>query len=530
VAQLAAVLGRQFSYELISAVTTTPKQQLDEALAQLVSAELIFRHGTPPNAEYTFKHALVQDAAYGTLLRSRRQQLHARVAETLERQFSDIVVADPALLAQHCAEAAMAEKAVVYRLKAGQQAMARSAMTEAVAQLQKGLDLLAAIPDEAQRRPQEFDLQIALGWALAATKGYAGGTVTRARALAEQMGRPEGVVPLIGNQFAFHFARSEHKLALSLAEEIEKIGEARNDVALQLRGRSLKGSVCLSLGEFRSARALLEQCHGLADPAHRGLGGGWPIDLYAEMLANLAITLTCLGYLDQGRLRLNEALSEATRLGHAPTAAEVLTLTIMVELITSPLNAQRHAEELMALATEHGFPLFLGWAIVFRGWSLTALGQAQEGLTLLAQGLAAIRATGAVVSTPGVLMGLAWTCAKVGRIVEAMNCLAEAAQHIETTEERVVEAELHRLRGELLTAIGDKAAANHSYQQAIAVAQRQRAKAWELRAATSLARLWRDQGKRTEARDLLAPIYGWFTEGFDTPVLQDAKALLDQLT
>jgi predicted ATPase len=196
---------------------------------------------------------------------------------------------------------------------------------------------------------------------------------------------------------------------------------------------------------------------------------------------------------------------------------------------TRTAETQRHAEELLALSTEHGFPLFLGWAIALHGWNLVTLGQAREGLTLLTRGLTAVRATGAVASTPLLFIWLAQACAMLGQPVEGLNHLAEAAQIVETTDERDVEAELHRLRGNLLNAASDPSAAEQSYHQALAVAKRQNAKTWELRAALELARLWRDQGKRTEARDLLAPIYGWFTEGFDTPVLQDAKALLDQL-
>jgi predicted ATPase len=200
---------------LISAVATMPKKRLDDALAMLVRAELIFRRGTPPDAEYTFKHALVQDAAYGTLLRSRRQQLHARIAATLEEQFPQMVVAQPGLPAQHCAEAGLAEKAVGYWLKAGQQAMARSAMMEAVAQLEKGLDVLAGVTDGTWRQQQELGLQIALGTALAGTKGYAasdvGITIAKSRALAEQIDRPEYLVPLLFNQSAFHLRRSEYK-------------------------------------------------------------------------------------------------------------------------------------------------------------------------------------------------------------------------------------------------------------------------------------------------------------------------------
>jgi class 3 adenylate cyclase len=531
--QMAAALGRQFSHELISAVATMPREQLDDALAQFVRAELMFRRGTPPDAEYTFKHTLVQDAAYGTLMRSRRQQFHARIAATLEDQFPEIVVAQPALLAQHCVAAGLAEKAVVYWLKAGQQAWARSAMTEAAAQLQKGLNLLAGLPDGLWRRQQELSLQIALRRALIYTKGVSapevGETIARARALAEQIDRPQYLVPLILSQWAFHLGRSEHKLALSLAEQIEKIGEAQNDIRAKLRGRCANGLTRCYLGEFVAARAVLEQCHGLRDPAHRAIGGGRSIDPYATMLAYLAVTLAYLGYIDQARSRVGEALSEARRLRHARTLAEVLLYASWTDWITRSPEFQRHAEELLALSAEHGFPLFLGYATACHGRLLIALEQIQEGFTLLTKGLSMVRATGAVVGTPHLFMLLAETYATLGHPVEGLNCLAEHAQIIETTEERRDEAELHGLRGDLLNGIGDRAAAEQSYHQALAIAKRQSAKVFELRAATSLARLWHDQGKRTEARDLLAPIYGWFTEGFDTPVLQDAKALLDQL-
>jgi class 3 adenylate cyclase/tetratricopeptide (TPR) repeat protein len=532
VAQIAAALGRQFSHELISAVATMPKQHLDDALAMLVRAELIFRRGTPPDAEYTFKHALVQDAAYGTLLRSRRQQLHARIAATLEDQFPEMAVGKPALLAGHYAEAGMADEAVGCWLKAGQQALERSAMTEAVAQLQKGLDLLAGLSEAPWRRQHELDLQVALVPALTGTKGYSAfevaEAIARARTLAQQIDRPEHLVPLLLSQSAFHLLRSQHKLALSIAEEIEEIGERRNDVVTQSLGLRAKGWACWYLGEFVAARALLEQGLDLAGPAHRVVSGKLT-DPYAEMLAHLAMTLLYLGYIDRARSRMKEALSEARRLGHAHMLADVLAQALAVDGITGSPEMQRHVEELLALSTEHGFPLFLGFATTQRGWSLTVLGQAQEGLPLLTQGLEAVRATGAVAGTPATLIGLAVAYAMLGQPVEGLKCLAEAAQIIETTEERVFEAALHRVRGELFNATGNQTAAEQSYHQALAVAARQSAKLLELGAAISLARLWRDQGKGTEARSLLAPIFDWFAEGFDTPVLKEAKALLEQL-
>ena len=324
----------------------------------------MFVRGTPPQSTYIFKHALVQDAAYGTLLRGRRQQLHARIAATLEDRFPEIVLAQPALLAQHCAEAGLAEKAVVYWLKAGQQALARSAMTEAVAQLRKGLDVLAGLPDGPWRRQQELDLQIALRPALAATKGYAaadvGETLARARALAEQIDRPEYLVPLIFGQWVFHLVRSEHRLALPLAEQLEKIGEARNDVAAQLLGRRAHGLTRCFLGEFVAARALLERCHGLSDPAHRAIGAGLSDDPYAVMLAYLAVTLAYLGYIDQARSRLDEALSEARRLRHAHTLALVLGFANWMDSITRSPELQRHAEEASGSIDRARFSVLVG--------------------------------------------------------------------------------------------------------------------------------------------------------------------------
>jgi class 3 adenylate cyclase len=309
VAQIGAAIGREFSYALLASVVRKPEAELVSVLNRLVQAGLLFRNGAPPHATYLFKHALVQDAAYGTLLREPRRALHARIADVLERKFVDIAESQPELLAHHSTEARLIEKAVVYWLKAGRQSLARSAMAEASAQLRNGLEVLAGLPDSPWRREQELELLIALRPALAGTKGYAavdvGEIIARARTLAKQTNRAEYLLPLTVGQWQFHLIRSEHRQALSLAEQIEQIGEARNDMAAQLQGRHTHGWTRCLLGEFVPARALQEQRLGLSDPAHRSVRGGLSEDPYASMLAHLAVTLAYMGYIDEARSRLD---------------------------------------------------------------------------------------------------------------------------------------------------------------------------------------------------------------------------------
>ena len=539
VVQIGAALGRQFSHVLISAVAQMPQNEIDDALAQLVGAELIFRRGMPPDAEYTFKHALVQDAAYSTLLRGRRQQNHARIAMTLEDQFADIVAAQPALIAQHCAEASFDEKAIAYWLKAGHQSIARSAMAEAVTQLQKGLDLIATQPEGTARREQELDLRIALAPALIATKGYSatdvGETITQARVLAQQLNRSDYLVSLLYAQWGFHHTRAEHRLALSCGEQMEQIGQSQSDIVVILMGRLYQATVRYSLGEFVTARTLLEQCLALDDPAHRvALATLTAEDLYMMALSWLAVTLGALGYIDQGRARISEAFSQVQRLEKANSQAFSHCFALIFACGTervagSHLTAKKYADALLALSDKHGFLYLWTCGLSHWGWSLTGLGQPEEALVSLAKGLSTNRMMGAAYRRAEFLMTQADAHGKLGQIDVGLNLLAEAAAVIEATSERCIEVQLHILKGNLLNASGDKIGAEQSYLQALAVARQQNAKTSELRAATNLARLWCCQGRRDEARDLLAAVYGWFSEGFDAPVLKEAKDLLDEL-
>src|SRR6516225_9407288 len=284
VAQIGAALGRSFSHELIRAVSAMPQPKLDEALEQLASAELIFRRGTPPDAEYTFKHVLVQDAAYSTLLRSRRQQLHARITTTLESQFPDIVAAQPQLLAQHCAEAGLTEKAIRYRLKAGQQAVARGAMTEAVVQLQKGLELSSVLANEPDRWRQELSLQITLGVALTASKGFAatetGQAYARAHALCAQLGDDATLMSVLSGQSAFHLTRAEYVAARKCAENLLRLSEKQRDTTAVLLGHAAMGNCLYCLGQFALSKHHLERALAIYAPeTHRFPRGAPAVDV-----------------------------------------------------------------------------------------------------------------------------------------------------------------------------------------------------------------------------------------------------------
>jgi class 3 adenylate cyclase/tetratricopeptide (TPR) repeat protein len=535
VAQIGAALGRSFSHELISAVAQMPQHSLDNALAQLVSAELVFRRGMPPDAEYTFKHALVQDAAYSTLLRSRRQQIHGRIAATLENQFPDLAAAQPQLLAQHCAEAGLNEKAVGCFLKAGQQAIVRSAMTEAMAQFQKALNLLPSLPDDRGRLQHELDLQIGIGRASSATQGFSAPAVAeaygRARTLAEQLDARDDLAPLLVGLWWLHFMRGELKVALALAEELENFGKTHDNSSALLLGKVVRGTTCLFLGELTTARALLEQCDALGEPAHRAVLAPWIVnDQYVQTLVFLALILATQGYIEQGRARLNAGLTEAQALRQASTSCFAISNAVQFEsIIFAPHEMHRYALELTALSNEHGFPFYVALGNSLEGFSLLMLGRPEEGVHLIRNGLSSARAMGFALGMPGSLAVLAAVYGALGQPVEGLDCLGEAVEIIEKNGDRLYESNVAFVRGNLLLATGDRTMAEESYRQARAIAKQQGARTSELLAAMSMARLWRDQGKRDEARELLASLYNWFTEGLDTPVLMQAKALLDEL-
>jgi class 3 adenylate cyclase/predicted ATPase len=535
VAQIAAALGRQFPHELISAVARRSQQQLDDALSQLLGSGLIFRHGTPPYAEYTFKHALVQDAIYGTLLRSRRQQLHSQISATLESRFPELVETRPELLARHWTEAGSAEKAVAYWLKAGQQAMTRWAMTEAAAQARKGLELVAGLADSTARLEQELELQLTLGHALLATKGYGApephAAYVRARQLCVELNRTPQLQRILVGQYLYCAMRGDLPQAELHAAEICDLAEADGDRMWKFTGSNLSGIICQYLGKFTDSRAHLERAIPLWDPRFRAFAAS-PADGYVSALIHLSRTLLSLGYLDQARARQDEAVGEARRVSPYTLAFALCNASHNDWAIGGARSANlivRSADEVIAVSTEHNFPGLLGIAKIVRGWCLAAIGQTEEGIALILGGLETFRATGGNLLLPYYLVTLAEVYGWASQPGEALRCLEDAAQLVHATQERWIEAELNRIRGTVLVSMREHAAAEESYLDAIAVAQGQGAKFWELRSAIDLSRLWCDQGKKTDARELLSSVCAWFAGAGDSPWLEEAKTFLSRL-
>jgi TOMM system kinase/cyclase fusion protein len=538
--QLGAVLGREFAYELLQAVSPLAEVTLQQGLTQLVDAELVYQRGVPPRSRYVFKHALIQDAAYQSLLRSTRQQYHQRIAQVLEAQFPDTIETQPELVAHHYTEAGLTASAMPYWQGAGQRANERSAYVEAISHFTKGLELLQALPDTAERVQRELDLQIALGQAFTATKGQAAPevryTYSRARELCQQGGETPQLFRMLWGLWHSHVVRAELQAVREWSEELLTLAQHLQDPMYLLGAHFALGSILLYLGEVPLSRQQWEQSLPLYDPsqhhAHTVLYG-WDLGVFGR--AHTPHTLWSLGYPDQALVMSCEAVALAQKLSHPFSLAVALDYAAMLhQFHREPHAVCERAEAAIALCTEQGFAYYLAWGKTLQGWAHVAQGQNEAGLVQMRRGLAAFRATGAALRLPYYLALLAEACGQTGQATEGLALLTEALTLVDTTGERWWEAELHRLQGELLLHAecrvqNAELVAEECFQQALAVARRQHARSLELRAATSLGRLWQRHGKRTAAYQLLAEIYGWFTEGFDTADLQEAKALLDAL-
>jgi predicted ATPase len=519
------------------------EETLQHGLKQLVAAELVYQRGLVPQAHYLFKHALIQDAAYQSLLKSTRQQSHRQIAQVLEGRFPETIETQPELVAHHYTEASLIEQAIPYWQRAGERATQRSAYVEGISHLTKGLELLKTLPDTPERVQQELTLQLALSNALLPVKGYASPemekTVTRAQALCQQLGETPQLFPVLFRLMVFYLNRGEVQTSHELAEQLMRLAQSVQEGLLLSLAHMALGVTLNHRGELTSARTLLEQAIALYDPQqHLRSTVGIYFDPRVLCRSYAAHTLWTLGYPDQGLKRSYEAVALAEGLSHPLTLTEAWWFAASVHCLRREgQRAREQVEAAMALATEQGFPTWLAFGAIVRGWALAEQGQEEEGIRQMRQGMAAMQATGSDVGKI-FLTHLVEAYRKVGRIEEGLNMQAELLAFANKTGRRVDEAELYRLKGELtLKQSGVRGSesevqkeAEACFHRAIDIARRQSAKSWELRAVMSLSRLWQTQGKKDEARQMLAEIYGWFTEGFDTKDLQEAKVLLEELS
>jgi class 3 adenylate cyclase/predicted ATPase len=535
VAQIGAAIGREFSYALLRAVSHLSERELQTALARLVASGLVFQRGSPPEAVYIFKHALVQDAAHSSLLRSTRQQLHAQIADALEAHFPELIDSQPELLAQHYAAAGLAQKSAAYWGRAGRRSAARSAMAEAAAQFQKGLDQLALLPDNRQRQQQELKFWSALGAALRHVKGVAapekGHAFARARELWEQLGSPSEFLHIPYGQSNFHIYRGESDLAQRLAEDLLRLSRQRNDRAGLILGHRVSGQSLLFVGKFDAARSHLGEVLALYDPiSHRSLISQTGSDPRVGSRGHLGIALFCLGFPDQALAQSNAGIHEALTLAHPPSLAASLAMGArLLSLGRDYAALDERAGQLIAVSAKQDFPMYRAVGTIYRGWAKAMAGDVAEGLSLLRGGSSDYRATGAEYTMPYYIALLAKACVIVDEVEEASTLLDKALQIAEKIGERWFEAELYRHKGQLLRRRGHPEGAEQLYRRSLRIAQEQGAKLWELRAAISLAQVGRGQGRHSEARSLLSSVYSWFTEGFDRRDLKRAKVLLDEL-
>jgi class 3 adenylate cyclase/predicted ATPase len=539
VAQWGAVLGREFTYEMLQCLAPLEEPQLKSGLGQLVKNELLYQRGRPPRSRYIFKHALIQDAAYQSLLKRTRQQYHQRTARALEEQFPETAKTEPELLAHHYTEAQLSEKAIGYWQRAGQRANERLASLEAVAHLTKGLQLITSLPDTPERAKQELGLQITLAPALLSIKGWGAREVEqaylRAQALCRRVGEHSELFTVTWGMWHHYEHCGQLKIARDLAKEVLSLAEEQSDSGRRLQAHHAAWTTYLARGEFLSCREHAEKGIALYKPdehrAHAFVYGGHDPGVCCRVHA--AMALWYLGYADQALEKAQDAATLAEELAHPYSLAQTFNYsTYLHQCRREARLVQERAEATIGLCEEQVIaPQYAAMGHAFRGWAVAAGGQANEAIAEMRQGLAALRARGIGARRPYLLTLLADACRRARRVDEGLNALAEALHLVEETGERTWEAEMYRIKGELLLSRSkeNELEAKASFNKALEVARRQQAKSLELRAATSLSRLWRDEGRCQEVRDLLAPIYDWFAEGFDTADLKEAKALLADL-
>jgi len=544
VAQIAAVLGREFTYPLIRAVVGSGEAVLAEALERLAEADLIHAQGMPPDSTYRFKHALVQDAAYETLLKSRRRELHGRIAEVLEDQFPAIFQSQPELLAHHCSEAGLADKAAAMWARAGLRSLDRSAAVEAAAQLSRALDYLKALPGTMALRQEQIKLQVGLATALMHTKGFAASEtkvaldqarllIGRAEALGE--GLEDQLLPfsILYGSWVTNFVAFNSDAVLEIAGQFLSMAEKQGAPAPVMIGHRLMGTSLLMTGNLWEGRTHLDKAIALYDPIeHRTLTTRFSQDMGVVALSFRSWASWALGYAEAAHADTNRAINAARESGHALTLIYALSCAVFTHLYCgSYAAAEKLAEEAAALAEDKGALFWKALILLDHGCLLTLMGKFSEAVEMITSGISLYQSTQSVVHTPRALSYLAWAYAELRQFEQAWQVIDEALAAVEARNYRWWESEIYRTAGEIsrMARESDEAKAESYFERALEVARGLRAKSWELRAATSMARLWRDQGKRQQAHNLLAPVYSWFTEGFDTLDLKEAKALLLEL-
>ncbi|MCI0658970.1 MAG: AAA family ATPase, partial [Acidobacteria bacterium] len=545
VLEVGSVAGAEFTAVAVAACLGKPLEQVEERCEALVrrgqwlrgSGSTEWPDGTL-TGRYGFLHALYQNVLYRRLATTRRLRLHQRIGERLEQGYGERVGEVAAELAVHFEEGRDTPRAVHYRGQAAQNALRRSAHREAIDHLTQGLELLKTLPDTPERTQQEIRLETALGLSLTVIKGFAasemGRVYTRARELCQQSGATSELPPVLWGLWNFRIVLAEFQAAYELGEELLTAVQRIQDPAHHVVAHQALGSTLFHLGEFAAARAHLEQGIAVYDPRrHRA-----PAFLYAQdpgvaCRSFAAPTLCLLGYPDQALQRSQEARALAEELSHPFSKAFALFFSAWLhQFRREPQAARECAEGVLALAQDMDF-FVSAWQRSWRGWALAEQGQAEEGIEQIRQGLNVLRGTGARIMTAHFLALMAEACERAGRTEEGLGVLAEALAEVDKTGERYYEAELYRLKGELTLKQSRgqslESEAEECFRKAIEVARRQSAKSLELQAVVSLSRLWQRQGKKEQARQRLAEIYGWFTEGFETKDLQEARALLQEL-
>jgi predicted ATPase len=538
VLQVAAVIGRVFRQRVLARATQEPAG-LESALWELEDRALVYQERTIPEVEYSFKHVLTQETVYRNILHRHRQGYHRGVAEAIEVLYPDNPEEYYEQLAYHYEEGGDAEKAIAYLFKAGEKAKQSSANEAAIAHLTRGLELLETMPDTLERTQRELDLQIALGVPLVLTRGHAAPevetTYARARELSKDVGEPSQRFQVLLGLRRFYLHRGEIQTAHDLGEQLFALAQGMRDPAYLARACTSHGEILYRFGEFARIRAHCERGIALCDPCQRRSHVflfGNDTDIGCRIFEALAVWH--LGFPDQALSKGREMLTLAQELSHPFTLVFALYFAAVLHQLCREVDlVQERTEALLRISAERGFALYSAWGAVLHGWALAEQGRVAEGIARMQEGLGAWRATGAELLLPHFLSFLAQAYGKAGEAEKGLALLAEALALVDENGECCWEAELNRIKGELLLNPDGKEArfrsAESCFRDALTIARRQGTRSWELRAATSLSRLWRREGRKEEAWELLQGVYGGFTEGFDTADLKEARALLDAL-